>query len=72
MGSERTGLDEPIMAEEKRSETICTKVGERMALDILRMAAVDDRSVSEYVYLVLRRQLYGDVVRMSNTVADTK
>lgn len=51
------------MPDEKRTEVICTKVGERMALDILRMAAIDDRSVSEYVYLVLRQRLYGDIVR---------
>lgn len=47
----------------KRTEVICTKVSERMALDILRMAALDDRSVSEYVYLALRQKLYGDIVR---------
>lgn len=51
------------MSEAKRTEVICTKVDERMALDILHMAALDDRSVSEYVYLVLRQRLYGDIVR---------
>ena len=47
----------------KRTEVICTKVSERMALDILRLASLDDRSVSEYVYLALRQRLYGDIVR---------
>ena len=58
------------MSEAKRTEVICTKVDERMALDILHMAALDDRSVSEYVYLVLRQRLYGDIVRQPHPASN--
>ena len=49
--------------EGKRSETLCTKVQERMALDILRLAAMEDVTVSEFVYRALREKLYGAIVR---------
>lgn len=45
----------------KRSEVVCAKVTERVALDLLRVSALDDRSPSEYVYLLIRRHLYGIV-----------
>ena len=45
----------------KRSEVISTKATERVALDLLRVSALDDRSPSEYVYLLIRRHLYGIV-----------
>lgn len=47
---------------EKRTEVICTKVTERMALDLLRAATAEDRSISEFVYLLIRRDLYGRTV----------
>lgn len=43
----------------KRTEVICTKVDERMALDLLRVATLEDRSISEFLYLLIRRELYG-------------
>jgi hypothetical protein len=52
------------MTDDKRSEVISFKATERMALDILRLAAADDRSISDYLFGVLRRRLYGDVVRL--------
>ena len=48
----------------KRSENVCTRVTERMLLDISRVAAMEDRSVSEFIYLALRRELYGSIVRL--------
>lgn len=47
----------------KRSETVSTKVTEQVALDLLREAAIEDRSPSEYVYLLIRRHLYGKCAR---------
>lgn len=43
----------------KRTEVICTKLSERMALDLMREASKDNRSVSEFLYLLIRRELYG-------------
>ena len=43
----------------KRSEVICTKVSERVALDLLKLCALEDRSVSDLVHLLIRRHLYG-------------
>jgi hypothetical protein len=48
----------------KRSELICVKVTERMALDLLRMAASEDRSVSDLLYGLVRRELYGRIIRL--------
>lgn len=43
----------------KRTEVICTKLTERMALALLRQCAKQDRSISEFLYLLIRRELYG-------------
>ena len=50
----------------KRSELICCKVTERMALDVLRLATNDDRSVSDFLFNMLRLRLYGDIERLNN------
>jgi hypothetical protein len=52
------------MTDDKRSEVISFKVTERMAVDLLHLAAADDRSMSDYLYGMVRRKLYGDVVRL--------
>lgn len=52
------------MSDDKRTEVVSFKVTERMALDLLRLAAADDRSMSDYLFGMLRRKLYGDVVRL--------
>lgn len=44
---------------DKRTEVICTKVSERMALDLLRHCAAADRSVSDWLHLLIRAHLYG-------------
>ena len=54
-----------MSGDDKRTEVICTKVSERMALDILRLASLDDRSVSEFVHLALREKLYGATMRLA-------
>ncbi len=51
---------------DKKTEVICTKVSERMALDILRLAAIEDRSVSEWLNLLLREKLYGASIKLSS------
>lgn len=43
----------------KRTEVICTKVDEQMALALLRQATQEDRSISEYLFLLIRSDLYG-------------
>jgi hypothetical protein len=54
----------------KRSELICTKVTERMALDLLHAAADDDRSVSDYLFRVVRMHLYGREGRHQSVKVD--
>lgn len=55
----------------KRSELLCFKVTERMALDINRLAAIDDRSLSDFLFLLTRQRLYGDVARLCATSRST-
>jgi hypothetical protein len=50
----------------KRTEVVCFKVTERMALDLNRLAALEDRSISDFLYGSLRRRLYGDIVRLDS------
>ena len=56
----------------KRSELICFKVTERMALDLNRLAALDDRSLSDFMFLLSRGRLYGDVARLSTDSRSTR
>jgi hypothetical protein len=56
----------------KRSEVLCTKVTERMALDMLRLASLDDRSVSEFMFLLIRRELYGHIVKLNDDAEQTQ
>ena len=55
-GQRGEGLDDDM--DEKRTETICARVTERMALDILREATRQDRKISDWVFLLIRRELY--------------
>lgn len=59
------------MSDEKRSEVISFKVTERMAVDLLHLAAADDRSMSDYLFGMLRRKLYGDVVRLEQATGQS-
>lgn len=59
------------MADEKRSEVVCTKVTEAMALDLLRESVKRDQSVSTFVYLALRTSMYGSVSRRDDPEQST-
>lgn len=52
----------------KRTEMVCFKATERVALDLLRSATAQDRSVSEYLYMLIRGHLYGTVARLDNVM----
>lgn len=56
----------------KRTELACTKVTERMMLDLNRLAALDERSMSDFMYRLIRQRLYGDVARLSTDSRSTK
>lgn len=61
------GTKQPPMADDgKRTELVCFKVTERMALDLLRISTSHDRSVSDFMYLKLRGDLYGQMVRLDS------
>lgn len=47
----------------KRSEMACTKLTERMFIDINRLAAVEERTLSDLLFIMIRRELYGRSVR---------
>lgn len=47
----------------KRTEMVCTKLTERMAIDLMRAASVDDRSVSDFLFMLIRHELYGRSVK---------
>lgn len=55
----------------KRTEVISVKVTERMALDLLRLSASQDRSISDFLYGVVRQRLYGDIVKLEAIAAQT-
>lgn len=44
---------------DKRTETISYRLPKSMALDIREVAARQDRSVSDWMFLLARRELYG-------------
>lgn len=47
----------------KRDEAVTLKVTEQVLLDLNRVAAAQERSMSEYLYLLVRKHLYGHMVR---------
>jgi hypothetical protein len=54
----------------KRSELVCTKVTERVFIDLGRAAAQEDRSVSDFVFLLIRHELYGRTLQRRETDSD--
>lgn len=52
------------MSEYKRSIVVSAKVTERESADLDRAAERDDRTVSDYIWLLVRRELYGRVAMM--------
>lgn len=47
--------------DDKRTEELKLRLTERELLDLSRLAAVDERSIAEYVVRVLRASMYGSV-----------
>lgn len=60
------------MADEKRSEVVSFKSTERMALDLLRLASADDRSMSDFLYRLVHRELYGAIGRLDAPPGQTE
>jgi hypothetical protein len=54
----------------KRSEMVCTKLTERMFIDLGRLAALDDRSLSDLLFMMIRRELYGRTVKLAGESVD--
>ena len=48
----------------KRSEPVSFKATERMLLDLNREACKQERSLSDYLYRVIRHHLYGAIVTL--------
>lgn len=51
----------PVIRDDKRTEELKLRLTERELLDLSRLAAVDDRSVAEFVVRMLRASMYGSV-----------
>lgn len=47
--------------DDKRTEELKLRLTERELLDVSRLAAMDERSISEYIVLSLRRSMYGSL-----------
>lgn len=43
----------------KKTNNVCAKVTDRMLVDLGRVCAVEDCSQSDFMYRLLRRELYG-------------
>ncbi len=50
----------------KRTKLISIKVTERMEIDLMRLAASRERSLSDFIYGGMRLRLYGDIVRLDD------
>lgn len=48
----------------KHTEQVKINLTERELLDLTRLAALEDRTLSEYIRLTLRSSLYGKVSRL--------
>ena len=48
--------------DDKRTEELKLRLAEREMLDVARLAAIDERSTSEYIVRLLRASMYGSVV----------
>ena len=47
--------------DEKRTEEVKLRLTERELLDVSRLAAVDDRAITEFIVRLLRASMYGSV-----------
>jgi hypothetical protein len=58
--------------EGKRTEVVSFKVTERVERDLMKLAARDDRTLSDFIYRLVRRQLYGDIGRLDGDDGQTE
>jgi len=54
-------MHDPIIRDDKRTEELKLRLTERELLDVSRLAAMDERSVAEYVVKMLRCSMYGSL-----------
>lgn len=47
--------------DDKRTEEVKLRLTERELLDVARLAAMDERSVAEFIVRVLRTSMYGSL-----------
>lgn len=50
-----------MIRDDKRTEELKLRLTERELLDVCRLAALDERSVTEYIVRVLRQSMYGSL-----------
>ena len=55
----------------KRTEVVCFKATERMLLDLHREATHDERSLSDFLFLMVRRNLYGCIQAQAEAAAQS-
>ena len=48
----------------KRTDNVCSRVTERMYIDLNRLAALEERTLADFIFILLRRELYGRTVRL--------
>lgn len=53
-------ISSPIR-DDKRTEEVKLRLTERELLDVSRLAALDERSITEYIVRELRRAMYGSI-----------
>lgn len=61
-----------MVDDNKRTELFCTKGTERMALALNRRLAIEDRTMSDYLYRLIRDDLYGKSDRDDEISQSTK
>lgn len=60
-----------MVGTEKRTEQIKLMLTERELLDASRLAAIEDRTLAEFIQLTLRVAMYGKVSRLSGGMQGT-
>ena len=60
-----------MVGTEKRTEQIKLMLTERELLDASRLAAIEDRTLAEFIRLTLRTSMYGKVSRLSGNMEGT-
>lgn len=60
-----------MVGTEKRTEQIKLMLTERELLDASRLAAIEDRTLAEFIRLTLRVAMYGKVSRLSGGTQGT-